>query len=168
MDVQPRSWYGESFCLFCALLAIWSLAFPLPAYAIEVGCFCTFIFISSIVLLSMGVTLIAKNFIAKRFWKLSWKRISLITLLELIVLFAVLVLVQQVFYVRLLVYLPVAFLLNFALVSSTEAVQQGLQTPRKRLTMAAFSSFILPVMIVVAGMLTVYLSSYIAFKEMRV
>lgn len=159
---------GEPFLISCAAFALWSLLFPPSAYAVEVGCFCTFIFISTILMLSMGVTLLVKNFITKRFWKLSWKRISLTTVLELVVLFAVLLLVQRVFYVRLLVYLPLAFLLNFALVTSEKAVQQGLQTPWKRLTMAAFSSFILPLMIVIAGVLTVFLSSYITFKEMRV
>ncbi len=168
MHIRADDGFRESLLCSGGVLAAWFLVFPPPAYAMEVGCFCTFIFISSILMLSMGVTLVAKNFIAKRFWKLSWKRITFTTVLELIVLFAVLFLVQRVFYIRLLVYLPLAFLLNFALVSSAEAVQQGLQTPRKRLTMAAFSSFVLPIMILIAGTLTVYLSTYITFKEMRV
>jgi len=105
---------------------------PPQAYALEVGCFCTFVFISSMLMLSLGVTLVSKSLITKRFWRLSWKRVSLITVLELIVLFAILLLIQKVFYVRLLIYLAVAFLLNFAMISSTDAIQQGLQTRRRR------------------------------------
>lgn len=168
MRGQKDDGYRETLFLSGGILAILSLAFPPQAYALEVGCFCTFVFISTMLMLSLGVTLVSKNLITQRFWKLSWKRISLITVMELIVLFAILLLIQRVFYVRLLVYLPVAFLLNFAMISSADAIQQGLQTQRKRLTLAAISALILPVMISVVGSLTAYLSSYITFKEMRV
>lgn len=168
MRVQRNDGYRETLFFSGSILAIWFLAFPPQAYAIEVGCFCTFVFISSMLMLSLGVTLVSKRLISKRFWKLSWTRISLITVLELLVLFAILFLIQKVYYVRLLVYLPFAFLLNFAMISSADAMQQGLQTQRKRLTLAAVSALVLPIMISVAGSLTAYLSSYITFKEMRV
>jgi len=168
MRVHRKDGYRETLLLSGAILAVVSLAFPPQAYALEVGCFCTFVFISSMLMLSLGVTLVSKSLITKRFWRLSWKRVSLITVLELIVLFAILLLIQKVFYVRLLIYLPFAFLLNFAMISSTDAIQQGLQTRRRRVTLAAISALILPVMISVVGSLTAYLSSYITFKEMRV
>lgn len=168
MHVQQNDGNRETLFLSGAVLAVLFLSFPPQAYALEVGCFCTFVFISAMLMLSLGVTLVSKGLIAERFWKLSWKRISLITVMELIVLFAILILIQKVYYVRLLVYLPFAFLLNFAMISSADALQQGLQTQRKRLTLAAISALILPIVISVVGSLTAYLSSYITFKEMRV
>lgn len=168
MKVQGRVRSGENVLLFIVALSGWALFFPRPAHAIEVGCFCTFVFVSSMFTLGVGVTLVVKNLIAKKFWNLSWGRISLITFLEVVLLIAVLVVLQTKFYLRILAYLPFAFLLNYALTTIQNPALRAGMTPKKRLTLAALSSLALPVAVQVMGWLATVLSNMITFKEIRV
>lgn len=168
MDVQGRLNRGENIAFFLAALAGMFLAFPPSAHALEVGCFCTFVFVSAMFVLSIGVTLFSKNLIAKKFWKLTWGRLGMITFLEVVLLVAVLFLLQVQFYIRLLVYLPFAVLLNYALATSAGQAAPERNTPKMRFTVAALSALVLPVMVQIIGVLAAYLSSLITFKEVRV
>jgi Ca2+/Na+ antiporter len=168
MDVQGRLSKGESVSSFLMLLAGGCLAFPPRAHAIEVGCFCTFVFVSTMFLIGIGVTLVVKQAISRKIWKLSWKRTSLITFLEVVLLITVLIVLQTQFYIRVFAYLPLAFLLNYALTTAKHPAPQEQRTPRKRLTMAALSCLALPVAVQVMGWLATVLSNMITFKEVRV
>ncbi len=159
---------GGTLSFISALLAVWFLLFPPPAYALEAGCFCTFVFLSAMVVLGMGLTVVSKSLIAKKFWKLSWGRIAATTLLEVILLLAVLLLIQAQFYLRLLFYLPFAYLLNYLMIASKDAVLLARQTPKRRAAMAALTALVLPVAVQIIGFLATYLSSLITFKEVRV
>jgi hypothetical protein len=168
MDVQGRLSKRESVSFFLVFLAGWALAFPPSAWAIEVGCFCTFVFVSTMFMIGIGLTLVGKNLLSKKIWKLSWQRTSLITFLEVTLLVAVLVVLQTQYYLRVLAYLPLAFLLNYAMTTEKDAALQGPQASKKRAAMAALSSLVLPIAVQVMGWLATVLSNMITFKEVRV
>jgi hypothetical protein len=168
MDVQGRLSKRESVSFFLVFLAGWALAFPPSAWAIEVGCFCTFVFVSTMFMIGIGLTLVGKNLLSKKIWKLSWRRTSLITFLEVTLLVAVLVILQTQYYLRVLAYLPLAFLLNYALTTTGGPVLQERHTPKKRAAMAALSCLVLPVAVQVMAWLATVLSNMITFKEVRV
>lgn len=149
------------------LLAV-SLAFPPSASAIEVGCFCTFVFVSAMFLSGVGVTLLVKYALSKKLWSLSLRRTSFITFLEVVLLVAVLIILQTKFYLRVLTYLPLAFLLNYAMTTAREPVLQGQQAPKKRAAMAALSCLVLPVAVQIMAWLATILSNMITFTEVRV
>ena len=143
-------------------------AFPTSAYAVEAGCFCTFVFVSTMFMIGIGVTLIVKYVLSKKMWNLSMKRTSLITLLEVILMMSVLIILQTGFYFRVLAYIPMAFLLNYALIAAKTPVIQQERTPKKRVTMAMLSCLVLPIAVQVMGWLGMVLSNMITFKELRV
>lgn len=168
MDVQGRLSKGESVSFFIAVLLAGFLAFPPPARAVEVGCFCTFVFVSTMFVIGIGVTLVVKNLLSAKIWKLTWPRTSLITFLEVILLVAVLIILQTQFYLRVLAYLPLAFLLNYALTTARGPAPQEQRTAGKRAAMAALSCLVLPVAVQIMGWLATVLSNMITFKEVRV
>jgi hypothetical protein len=168
MDVREslRNWYTVS-CFTSGLIA-GILAFPPSAYAVEVGCFCTFVFVSTMFLIGVGVTLFAKYTLSNRIWKLSLKRTSVITFIEVVLLVAVLFILQTNYYIRVLAYLPLAFLLNYALTTAKEAVPQERKTSSKRAVMAGLSCLVLPIAVQIMAWLATVLSELITFKEVRV
>lgn len=168
MDVRKslRNWYNVSW--FTSGLIAGVLAFPPSAYAIEVGCFCTFIFVSIMFLIGVTATLSAKYLLSRKVWKLSLKRTSVITFLEVVLLIAVLFILQTKYYIRVLVYLPVAFLMNYALTTAKDAVPQEQKTTSKRAVMAGLSCLVLPIAVQIMAWLATVLSELITFKEVRV
>jgi hypothetical protein len=113
-------------------------------------------------------TLSAKYLLSKKVWKLSLKRTSLITFIEVVLLIAILFLLQMQYYIRVLVYLPLAFLLNYALTAAEDAVPQEQKTSARRATMAGLSCLVLPIAVQIMGWLATVLSELITFKEVRV
>ena len=168
MDVRARlrSWYAVS-CFTSGLIA-GLLAFPSSAFAVEVGCFCTFVFVSIMFLIGLGVTLSAKYLLSNSLWKLSLKRTSLITFIEVVLLIVILFALQTNYYIRVLAYLPVAFLLNYALTTATDAVPQAQKTSAKRAAMAGLSCLVLPIAVQIMAWLATVLSELITFTELRV
>jgi hypothetical protein len=168
MDVREslRNWYNVSW--FTSGLIAGILAFPPSAYAVEVGCFCTFVFVSIMFLIGVGVTLSAKYLLSNRVWKLSLKRTSLITFFEVVLLVAILFILQMQYYIRVLVYLPLAFMLNYALTTAKDAVPQEQKTSSKRAVMAGLSCLVLPIAVQIMAWLATVLSELITFKEIRV
>jgi hypothetical protein len=168
MDVREslRSWFAVSWFTSCLIAGV--LAFPPSAYAIEVGCFCTFIFVSIMFLIGVGVTLSAKYLLSKKVWKLSLKRTSVITFLEVVLLVAVLFILQTKYYIRVLVYLPLAFLMNYAMTTAKDAVPQEQKTSSKRAVMAGLSCLVLPIAVQIMAWVATVLSELITFKEVRI
>jgi Ca2+/Na+ antiporter len=168
MDVRERlrNWHTVSW--FTTGLIAGILAFPPSAYAVEVGCFCTFVFVSIMFVIGVVATLSAKYLLSKKVWKLSLKRTSLITFIEVVLLIAILFLLQMQYYIRVLVYLPLAFLLNYALTAAEDAVPQEQKTSARRATMAGLSCLVLPIAVQIMGWLATVLSELITFKEVRV
>ncbi len=142
--------------------------FPQSAYAVEAGCFCTFIFVSIMFVIGIAATLIAKHLLSKKIWKLSLMRTSVITFFEVILMMVVIIVLQTKFYFRLLAYIPMAFLLNYAMIAAKGSMVQESRTPKKRAAMAMLSSLVLPVAVQIIGWLAMFLSNMITFKELRV
>jgi hypothetical protein len=144
------------------------LTFPPSACAIEVGCFCTFVFVSTMFVTGVCVTLLVKYALSKKLWRLSLKRTSFITFLEVVLLVAILVILQTKFYLRVLAYLPLAFLLNYAMTTARGPALPEQQTSKKRAAMAALSCLVLPVAVQIMAWLAMVLSDMITFTEVRV
>ena len=153
---------------FAVLIIATYCAVPPDVYAVEVGCFCTFIFASLMFVIGIGFTLLGKYQLGKKIWKLSLKRTVVITGFEVILLILVLIVLQTRFYLRVLTYLPFAFLLNYAL--STQGPQNIAATnvKKKRLVMSALSSAFLPIAVQFMAWISMILSELITFKEVRV
>ncbi len=163
MDVEVRRGMEQALS-FITVLVAGILVFPLPAYAVEVGCFCTFIFVSTMVSIGIGMTLIVKFIMSKKIWKLSFKWMSFITGIEVVLMFAVLIAFQTKFYIRVLIYLPLAFLLNYAMIAAGNRALKE-QTATKRAAHAALSCVVLPLAVQIVVVLFTYLSNMITFKE---
>ena len=168
MTVQKELRKRDTVVLFMLGLVAALAAFPPSAYAVEAGCFCTFVFVSTMFMIGIAVTLIVKYVLSTKMWKLSMKRTSLITFLEVILMMSVLIILQTRFYFRLLAYIPMAFLLNYALIAAKTPVIQETQTSKKRVTMAMLSCLVLPIAVQIMGWLGMVLSNMITFKELRV
>lgn len=168
MDVQRRLKAGLTLSFFTAVLMAGLLAYPPTASAVEVGCFCTFVFVSTLFVIGVGATLVVKYVLSKKIWQLSVKRTALITFLEVILLVAILVILQTKFYIRVLAYLPLAILLNYALTTAKGPVLQQQKTSKNRAAMAVFSSLVLPIAVQFMAWLATTLSELITFTEVRV
>ncbi len=154
-----------------ALAAVF-LAFPSSAFAVEVGCFCTFVFVSTMFMIGIGATLAVKYMVSKRMWKLSFKRtfiiMGLITGIEVLLLLAVIFILQTRFYIRILVYLPGAFLLNYTMTTVAGNILQEQQAPKKRAAMAALSCIVLPVAVQIMLAVSSFLSNMITLKDVSI
>ncbi len=167
MTVQKESKRRDTVVLFMMALVAALAAFPQSAYAVEAGCFCTFIFVSTMFMIGIVATLIVKYVLSKKVWKISMMRTSVITFLEVILMMSVLFILQTRFYFRLLAYMPMAFLLNYALIAAKTPVLQETRTSKKRATMAVLSCLVLPIAVQIMGWLGMVLSTMITFKELR-
>jgi hypothetical protein len=170
-DVHGSPSREHTLSFFMIVLMAVPLAFPPSACAIEVGCFCTFVFVSAMFMSGVGVTLLVKYALSKKLWRLSLKRTSFITFLEVVLLVAILIILQTKYYLRVLAYLPLAFLLNYAMTTAKGPVlqeRQEQQTPKKRVAMAALSCLVLPVAVQIMAWLATVLSNMITFTEVRV
>ncbi len=150
------------------MIMAWLALFPQPAYAAEAGCFCTFVFVSIMFMIGVSATLVVKHLLSKKIWKLSLMRTSFITFFEVVLMLAVLIVLQTKFYFRILAYMPMAFLLNYAMIAAKGTMVAESQTPKKRAAMAVLSSLVLPIAVQVIGWLAMVLSNMITFKELRV
>ncbi len=168
MDVQERLKQGHMVSFFIMSLMAGLLVFPPSACAVEVGCFCTFVFVSIMFAVGVGATLAVKYMLSEKIWKLSLKRTLLITFIEVVLLSAVLIILQTKFYLRVFAYLPLAFLLNYAMTTVKGQLLPKQQTSRKRATMAVLSCLVLPVAVQIMGWLAMVLSNMITFTEVRV
>lgn len=154
--------------LLVVLIAASYLALPPDVSAIEVGCFCTFMFVSLMFIIGIGFTLFGKYKLGLKIWKLSLKRTVVITLLEVILLVAVLFILQTKFYLRVLAYLPLAFFLNFVMTVPGSHHDEETGTSKNRAVMAALSCAILPIAVQFMAWVSTVLSALITFKEVRV
>jgi hypothetical protein len=168
MDFQGRLKTGLTLSFLIAVLMAGLLAYPPTASAVEVGCFCTFVFVSTLFVIGVGATLVVKYVLSKKIWQLSVKRTALITFIEVILLIAILVILQTKFYIRVLAYLPLAILLNYALATAKGPVLQEQKTSKNRAAMAVFSSLVLPIAVQLMAWVATTLSELITFTEVRV
>ncbi len=165
MEVQGRQGRELVISSALAILTAGVLLFPPSAYAVEVGCFCTFVFVSIMFVIGIGMTLGLKHTLSLKMLKLSFKRTLLITVLEVFLLMAVFLILQTKFSLRLLVYLPLAFLLNYSLTTAKGPAPQEQRPTKKRAALAALSSLVLPLSVQLMAWTATVLSDMITFKE---
>jgi len=167
-DVHGSTGREYTLTFFMMVLMAVFLTFPPSACAVEVGCFCTFVFVSAMFVTGIGVTLVIKYALSRKLWKLSFKRTFFITFFEVALLVVILIILQTKYYLRVLAYLPLAFLLNYAMTTASGPALPEQQTPKKRAAMAAFSCLVLPVAVQIMAWLATVLSDLITFTEVRV
>ena len=167
MNVHHASKQHGMVFLWAACMAALLLAFPPPAAAMEIGCFCTFLFVSTMFMIGICLTMVTKHLLAKKIWLLSKRRTILITFLEAVLMFAVLFILQTKFYIRVLAYFPLAFALNYAL-TTMGGTSPAPRRPSKRAVMAALSCMVLPIAVQAMALVATFLSDLITFKELHV
>ncbi len=167
MDNHQGSSREQNILFIVAGLTALILAFPQPVYAVEVGCFCTFVFVSTMCAIGIGTTLIVKFILSKKMGKLSFKWTSLITGIEVILMFVILIVVQTQFYIRVLVYLPLSFLLNYSMMAAGDRALKE-KPATKRATFAALNCSVLPLVVQIVVVLFTFLLNKISFKELSV
>ncbi len=167
-DVRRGLGREYTLTVFMMVLMAVFLTFPTSACAVEVGCFCTFVFVSAMFVTGIGVTLLVKYALSRKLWRLSFKRTFSITFLEVVLLVVILIILQTKYYLRVLAYLPLAFLLNYAMTTVSGPTLPEQPASRKRVTMAALSSLVLPVAVQVMAWFATFLSNMITFTEVRV
>jgi hypothetical protein len=167
-DVHGSPGREYTLTFFMMVLTAALLAFPPSACAVEVGCFCTFVFVSAMFVTGVGLTLFVKYALSKKLWRLSLKRTFFITFLEVVLLVVILIILQTKYYLRVLAYLPLAFLLNYALTTASGPPLQEQPASKKRVTMAALSSLVLPAAVQIMAWFATFLSNMITFTEVRV
>ncbi len=113
---------ADRFCdrVVVASLIVPAVLLPAQAWAAQVGCFVTAIFLGIMFLVGLGLTAVVKHFLAKYVWKMPrtpWLRMFGITWLELLLGILVFALVRTSFWLTVLIYLPFAALVNRALLA---------------------------------------------------
>ncbi len=157
--------------VFWFLPAAWAsaaLLVPRISYAAEVGCFCTFVFVSIMFVIGVGIAVFFKYLLSRALWRLSWKRITASTVLEVFLLAAVFFIVQAQFFLSVLVYFPFAIALNMMLLKGGDQAVKEAGAPMKRLAMSVLCSSALPVAVQAAGALSKIVSGMISFTEVHV
>lgn len=143
---------------------------PVPAYAVQVGCFFTALFLGIMFVVCLVITELTKFFIARYFWKLPrtpWMRLFAITWLELLLGILIFASVRTNFWFTVLIYLPFAALLNRALLARFRqpAVEQASSVRRYGIFLLLPAA--LPLSLQVSGLLWKVLTNDIAFSELH-
>jgi ribose/xylose/arabinose/galactoside ABC-type transport system permease subunit len=152
-----------------ALLAP-ALLWPATASAAQVGCFFTALFLGAMFVVCIGITSLGKHLLARHVGKLPrtpWLRLFGITWLELLTGVAVFAAVRTSFWITVLIYLPLAALLNRALLGRLVQAAAGNAPAARRAGLFVLFALILPVALQVSGVLWHTLTEAITFTEFR-
>jgi hypothetical protein len=156
--------------LLIASLLIPGVLLPLPAYAIEVGCFFTAVFLGMMFLVAMGLAMGTKHALARYVWKAPrtpWLRMFGLTWIELLLGIVIFALARTSYWLTVLLYLPIALLMNRALLSKFSPPTAGADSFLKRNSIFLLLPLSLPVSLQVAGMLWKNITDLITFTEIR-
>jgi predicted membrane protein len=166
MGVLDRSRDAYRISIILAVLTAIMFSFPPSACAAEVGCFVTFIIVSIMFFIGIGITLGIKTFLSKKIWMLSMKRQVLITFIEAILLVVILAALQTEFYRRILVYLPASLLLNYTMATEKGPVLQEQKKPQNRIALAVLSCLVLPAAVRIMAWIATTVSQFFTFRDM--
>ncbi len=168
--MRPTVASGTDPAFVTAITAAAVLA-PAEAFAAQVGCFITAILLAMMFLVGIGITQIVKHLLAKYVWRVPrtpWLRMFGITWLELLIGIAVFALVRTSFWITVLAYLPIAALLNRALLAKFQRAGDGPVPFLQRYAIFLFLPVSLPLSIQIAGVIWHTLTSMITFTDLRV
>lgn len=151
-------------------LLIPAVLFPVPAYAVQVGCFFTALLLGAMFLVGLGITAVVKHFLAKYVWKVPktpWLRMFGLTWLEFLLAILVFALVRTSYWVTVVIYLPAATLMNRALLARVRQPSPESPSFLQRNGIFLLLPLALPVSIQIAGVLWSSLTNMITFTEIR-
>ena len=153
-----------------ASLLVPAVLLPIPAYAVQVGCFFTAIFLGIMFVVCLGLTELVKHLIARYLWKLPktpWLRLFALTWLELLLGILVFASVRTNFWITALIYLPLAALINGALLARFRERAAEPATSGRRYGIFLLFAAALPVSLQVSGILWHTITSAITFTEIH-
>lgn len=156
--------------IVAASLIVPAVLIPGPAWAAQVGCFITAIFLGIMFLVGLGLTAVMKHLITKYVWKVPktpWFRLFGITWLELMLGILVFALVRTSFWLTVAIYLPFAALLNRALLARFRDASAAATPFLQRHMIFLLLPVALPVSLQFAGALWSAITSLITFTDLR-
>lgn len=147
-----------------------ALAWPAAAQAAQVGCFFTAIFLGIMFAVCLGITEVGKHLVARHVGGLAttpWLRLFGITWLELFIGVAVFAAVRTSFWLTVLLYLPLAALLNRALLGRLVRSAAAAVSPLRQAGVFLLFAATLPAALQVSGLLWQAVTNSITFTELR-
>jgi len=168
MDQRNKRAGGGSRVHLAAAVVISALLFPRISYAAEVGCFCTFIFISLMFVVCLGLTITMKLLLSKKLLPFSWIRIVGLSFAELFLIILIFIVIQAGYVGSLALYFPLALGLNLIMVKSAERALPQPLTASRKIALAGLFALALPVSLQVSGLLFNMISGLMTFSELRV
>lgn len=154
-----------------ASLIIPAVLMPASAYALQVGCFFTAVFLSIMFVVCLGLAELAKHLIARHVWKLPrtpWLRFFALTWLELLLGIAVFASVRTNFWVTALIYLPLAALANWLLLGRiAPRTEGGASSTGSAYAVFLLLAAVLPLSLQVSGILWRTVTNVITFTEIQ-
>ena len=167
--MDDRMMLKERVCdhIVVGALIIPALLFPAEAWALQVGCFVTAVFLGIMFLIGIGLTIVVKHLLTKYLWKVPktpWLRLFGITWIELLIGIMVFAVVRTSFWLTVLIYLPIGSLLNGALLAR---FRQPAAPFLQRYSIFLLLAAALPVSLQFAGALWSAVTSLITFSDLR-
>ena len=153
-----------------ASLVVPAVLLPVPAYAIQVGCFFTAVFLAAMFVVCLVLTELAKHFIARYVWKLPktpWLRLFALTWLELFLGILVFASIRTNFWLTALIYLPLAALINRVLLARFQQAAAVSLTRARTFAIFLLFAAALPVSLQVSGVLWRTVTNAITFTEIH-
>jgi hypothetical protein len=154
-----------------ASLIVPAVLVPSLAFAAQVGCFVTAMFLGMMFLVGLGLTALTKHLIAKYVWKVPktpWLRLFAITWLELLLGILVFALVRTSFWFTVLIYLPFASLVNRALLSRFRQTADSAAPFVQRYAIFLLLPIALPLSLQFAGVLWSAITNLITFSDLHI
>jgi len=143
---------------------------PSQAFAAQVGCFVTAMFLGMMFMVGLGITAVAKHLLAKHVWKVPktpWLRLFGITWLELALGILVFALVRTNFWLTVAIYLPFAMLVNRALLARVYTPAGKTVPFLQRYGIFLLLPAALPLSIQAAGVLWSAITNLITFSDLQ-
>jgi hypothetical protein len=153
-----------------ASLVVPAVLIPAQVSAAQVGCFVTALLLGAMFLVGIGITAIVKHFVVKyvaKSPKTPWLRMFGITWLELLIGILVFALVRTNYWITVLLYLPLASLVNRALLTRLREPTEVAVPFAKRYGVFLLLSVALPLSIQIAGILWKNITDLITFSDLR-
>lgn len=153
-----------------ASLIVPAVLVPSLAFAAQVGCFVTAMFLGLMFLVGLGITAFAKHLLAKYVWKVPktpWLRFFGITWLELVLGILVFALVRTSFWLTVVIYLPFAMLVNGALLARVSTPAGETVPVLQRYGIYLLLPAALPLSIQAAGVLWSAITNLITFSDLQ-
>jgi hypothetical protein len=151
-------------------LIVPAVLLPVSAHAMQVGCFFTAMFLGMMFLVCLGITELSKYCICKYLWKVPktpWLRFFGLTWIEMFLGIAVFASVRTNFWLTALIYLPLAALVNRALLARFKPTVELRLSPLKSYGIFFLFAAALPLSLQVSGVLWRTVTNAITFTEIR-